>query len=102
MIHDLTTQEGRNAYVEAMSKKTPQNVKDHNAEVVETLGKMLTNDQIAEHLLNDLNAYRENIKDIIVGRLMDSSRQRVYWDAWFRGAEGKDLEDADKGVIYKG
>lgn len=61
---------------------------------------MLSNDQIAEHLLSDLEAYRENIKEIIIGKLMDSSCQRIYWDAWFRGATGKDLEAADRGVIY--
>ena len=62
---------------------------------------MLSNERIAEHLLSDMNAYRENIKEIIIGRLMDSSNQRTYWDAWFRGAEGKDLENADKGLIFK-
>jgi hypothetical protein len=31
---------------------------------------------------------------------MDSTHSRIYWDAWFRGATGKDLEDADKGIPY--
>ena len=63
--------------------------------------EMLTNEEIAEHLLSDLQAYEENIKEIIIGRLMDSSHEKTYWDAWFRGAKGKDLEDAEKGIIYK-
>jgi len=62
---------------------------------------MLTNEEIAENMLSDIQAYRENIKEIIIGRLMDSSCQRTYWDAWFRGAKGKDLENADKGKVYK-
>ena len=62
---------------------------------------MLTNEEIAENMLSDIQAYRENIKEIIIGRLMDSSCQRTYWDAWFRGAKGKDLEDADEGKVYK-
>lgn len=62
---------------------------------------MLTNEEIADHLLSDMEAYKEFVKEIIVGRLMDSSRQRVYWDAWFRGAKGKDLENADKGIVFK-
>jgi hypothetical protein len=62
--------------------------------------KMLTNGQIADHLLGDMDSYEDFVKEIIVGRLMDSSHKRIYWDAWFRGAKGKDLEKADKGVIY--
>ena len=61
---------------------------------------MLTNEQIADALLSDMQSYKENIREILIGRLMDSSSQRTYWDAWFRGATGKDLEDADKGIIY--
>ena len=63
--------------------------------------EMLSNEEIAEHLLNDLEAYKDDIKDIIIGRLMDSSHRRIYWDAWFRGAKGKDLENADRGIIFK-
>jgi hypothetical protein len=61
---------------------------------------MLINEQIAEKMLSDIEAYRENIKEIIISRLMDSSCQKTYWDAWFRGAEGKDLEDADRGKAF--
>lgn len=63
---------------------------------------MLSNEKIAEYMLSDIEAYRENIKEIIVGRLMDSTTQRIYWDAWFRGATGKQLEDAEKGIVYQG
>ena len=62
---------------------------------------MLTNEQIADNMLSDIEAYRENIKEMIVGVLMSSARQRTYWDAWFKGATGKDLENADNGKIYK-
>lgn len=62
---------------------------------------MLTNEQIADFLLGDMEAYKENIREMLIGRFMDSSTQRIYWDAWFRGAEGKDLEDADKGIVYE-
>jgi hypothetical protein len=61
---------------------------------------MLSNEDIADHLLSDMQAYKENIREIIIGRLMDSSCQRTYWDAWFRGATGKDLENAEKGIFY--
>lgn len=62
---------------------------------------MLTNEEIADHLLSDMDAYREFVREMIIGRLMDSSTQRVYWDAWFRGADGKDLENAERGVVFK-
>lgn len=74
---------------------------DASKKEVITLNVMLSNEDIADKMLSDMQAYKENIRDIIIGRLMDSSCQRTYWDAWFRGAEGKDLEDADKGIIYK-
>ena len=63
--------------------------------------EMLTNEQIADNLLSDISAYKENIKEIIIGRLMDSSASKTYWDAWFRGAKGLDLENADRGVIFR-
>lgn len=62
---------------------------------------MLSNEQIADHLLSDMAAYREHVREIIISRLMDSASQRVYWDAWFRGADGKDIEAAEKGIVFK-
>ena len=62
---------------------------------------MLTNEEIADKLLSDLNANKENIREIIIGRLMDSAHQRIYWDAWFRGANNKDLEKANNGIVFK-
>jgi hypothetical protein len=47
-----------------------------------------------------MESYKEFVREIIISRLMDSTDTRVYWDAWFRGAEGKDLEDAQKGIVY--
>lgn len=52
-------------------------------------------------MLDDIEAYGEFIREMLVGTLMSSSHKRVYWDAWFRGATGKDLEKAERGVIYK-
>lgn len=63
---------------------------------------MLTNEQIAGNMLRDIEAYEENIREIIISRLSDSSHERIYWDAWFRGATGKDLENAEKGIRYFG
>lgn len=68
---------------------------------VEEQSAMLTNEVIADNLLSDIEAYKENIKEIIIGGLTDSTHQRIYWDAWFRGAKGEDLENADGGVIFK-
>ena len=62
---------------------------------------MLTNEQIADKLFSDIYSYEESIKHMIITRLMDSSGEKVYWDAWFRGAKGEDLENAERGVIYK-
>ena len=62
---------------------------------------MLTNEQIADKLFSDLYSYEESIKHMIITRLMDSTEEKAYWDAWFRGAKGEDLESAERGVIYK-
>lgn len=62
---------------------------------------MITNEEIAGHMLSDIQAYEEYVKEIIISRLKDSSHQRTYWDAWFRGAKGQDLENADRGIIFK-
>jgi len=63
--------------------------------------KILTSEQIADNLLSDINSYSENIKDMIVRLLEKQPNSKNYWDAWFRGAENKELEKAEKGVIYK-
>lgn len=62
---------------------------------------MLTNEEIADNLLSDISSYKDEIKEIIISRLMDSANQRIYWDAWFRGATGRDLENAMKGKIFE-
>lgn len=77
---------------------TPQEYLTHYGLYQEN--KMLTNEEIADNLLSDLDAYRDNIRDIIIGRLMDSSAERTSWDAWFRGATGEALELAKKCVVY--
>lgn len=60
----------------------------------------LTNTQIAEKLLSDVDTYNEYIKNLIVGGLSTSPNESVYWDAWYRGARGEDLEKAEKGIVY--
>jgi hypothetical protein len=64
--------------------------------------KSLGNDEIAEHLLSDKAAYGEFMKEYLSEYLDKHSDKSIYWDAWFRGARGKDLEDADKGKVFKG
>lgn len=67
---------------------------------IEPITGMLTNEEIADALLSDMQAYTDNIREIIIGRMQDSTSQKVYWDAWFRGAKGEDLEKADAGQVY--
>lgn len=62
---------------------------------------MLSNETIAENMLSDIEAYKEYIKELIVSKLNVSPEDSIYWDAWFRGAEGKDLENSEKGIIFR-
>jgi hypothetical protein len=61
---------------------------------------MLSNEQIAKNLMSDLHSYDEFIVSLIIDGLKSNEGKRIYWDAWFRGAESKDLENADAGKIY--
>ena len=61
----------------------------------------LGNDEIAEHLMSDKSAYGEFMKEYLTEFLDKHSDKSIYWDAWFRGARGKELEDADKGKVFK-
>jgi len=63
---------------------------------------MLSNDEIIEHLCSDFEANKESISHMLLGALQSESTSKVYWDAYFRGATGQDLERAEKGIIYKG
>jgi len=60
---------------------------------------MLTKTQIAEHMLTDIQAYSENITYIFENGL--DAGAIIYWSAWFEGAEGIDLENADRGIEFK-
>ena len=62
---------------------------------------MLSNDEIIEHLYSDFEANKESISHMLLGVLQGESTSKVYWDAYFRGATGQDLERAEKGIIYK-
>jgi hypothetical protein len=63
---------------------------------------ILTNAQIAKHLMSDQYSYGEFIQEYLEDYLNKHKDKAIYWDAWFRGAEGRDLEDADKGIVFKG
>ena len=97
----------------ALSKQKIQDKID-NDELGENLGEwyedlecpyeppMLSNDEIIEHLYSDFEANKESIAHMLLGVLQSESTSKVYWDAYFRGATGQDLERAEKGIIYKG
>ena len=61
---------------------------------------MLENVDIAKKLMSDVYSYDEFIISLIIDGLKSNEGKKIYWDAWFRGAKGKDLELADKGVVY--
>jgi len=65
------------------------------------LQEQLTAKEITEHLFSDRYSYDEFLKEYIEEMLKSDSSRRVYWDAWFRGATSKDLENAEKGKTFK-
>ena len=97
----------------ALSKQKIQDKID-NDELGENLGEwyedlecpyeppMLSNDEIIEHLYSDFEANKESISYMLLEVLQSESTSKVYWDAYFKGATGQDLERAEKGIIYKG
>lgn len=62
---------------------------------------MLNSEQIAKHLLSDVDSYKEFIETMLKKHLEKNSHDKIYWDAWFRGAENKALENADKGIVFQ-
>jgi len=67
---------------------------------VDDIQQPLTVEQIAKNLLSDKEAYNEFVEAMLVSHLKHDVKTQVYWDAWFRGAKGKDLEDADNGKVF--
>jgi hypothetical protein len=62
----------------------------------------LTSEEITKKLFSDLYSYQEFIETMVTDHLENSKNsEKIYWDAWFRGAEGKELEDADRGISLK-
>ena len=61
----------------------------------------MTTEEIEKHLLSDLQAYTEFIEKMLTKHLDNNTNDRIYWDAWFNGATGKDLEDADGGKVFE-
>lgn len=57
----------------------------------------MTEEQIAEALLTDVPAYKESLVAMIIRGLNDSPGAYTYWRAWFAGAEGSALEEAERG-----
>ena len=64
------------------------------------MSKQLTPEEVANHLLSDINSYKDNILKMLVTHLTSNETDQIYWDAWFRGATGKALVDADNGMKY--
>lgn len=62
---------------------------------------ILTTEKITHLLLDNINDYHDNVFDIVNKFLQDNSDSKTYWDGWFRGAKGKDLENTENGVVYK-
>lgn len=75
----------------------------------------LTTENIADCLLSDLYSYSEDIDSLVAKSPFDVSLKlqlvialdenvssQIYYDAWFRGADGKALDNADNGVRFKG
>lgn len=65
------------------------------------MAKKLEAREIAEKLMSDVPAYKEFIERMLRKHLNSNESDRIYWDAWFRGAEGRDLEDADRGKVFQ-
>jgi hypothetical protein len=71
------------------------------SEMLSSTQPVLEVTQIVDNLMSDPQAYNEFIKAMLVAHLKSDVKTQIYWDAWFRGADGKDLEDADNGKIYQ-
>ena len=61
----------------------------------------LTTEQIVENLLSDMSAYKENIQEMLIKLINTEPKTKIYWDAWFRGAENLELENADRGEVFE-
>jgi len=62
--------------------------------------KPLENSEIIKHLLFDKEAYDEYVKEMLDRFLKDNPDEYTYWDAWFRKAEGEDMNKAAEGIPY--
>jgi hypothetical protein len=62
--------------------------------------KPLENSEIIRHLLLDKEAYDEHVKEMLDRFLKDNPDEYTYWDAWFRKAEGEDMNKAAEGIPY--
>jgi len=54
--------------------------------------KPLTSNEIAKHLLSDRVSYEEFVERMLTKYLNKNDTDRIYWDAWFRNAKGKESE----------
>ena len=61
----------------------------------------MTPKEIAKHLMSDPQAYNEFIERMLESHLKANELTKTYWSAWFEGAEGKDLENADAGIPFE-
>ena len=53
-------------------------------------------------MLTDLDSYGEYIEEWMEEHLERHPDKRISWSAWFEGAHGKALEDADRGIEFNG
>jgi len=67
----------------------------------EIIGIPLTPNGVAKYLMSDPQAYNEFIEIMLVKHLQMNDADRIYWSAWFEGAKGKDLENADDGIPFE-
>jgi hypothetical protein len=102
IVLDAIHSEDTTVLAELLSLLTDEQVfnalSDGNQEHINA--KPLAPEQIAKNLLSDKEAYNEFVEAMLVGHLKNDVKTQVYWDAWFRGAKGKDLEDADNGKVF--
>jgi len=61
---------------------------------------LLSKRQIAKCMLRDLDSYSEYVEEWLVAHLEANPDKQISWDAWFRGAKGEAIDQADRGVIF--
>ena len=63
---------------------------------------MKSDKEIVKAMLNDMSSYGEYVEEWLEGHLERNPSERISWSAWFEGAVGKALDDADRGIVFNG